>query len=259
MYVFECEDSLDGIFSGIYDAFDSHLGHNNIRLSSASTDNMELFCQYRTIISDPLKSHKVAKKLREAFGIEGFEMLCEAALSHSKSSLNIDKAEAVYKTVVLGLQPGVKASDILTHLAEPHICQVFTLSRRTHNEAHHLQGFLRFKELRNGLLLAEMHPENYVLPILAEHFSDRLPEEDFIIYDATFQKAALHRSKKNFIIADAESVNQEFMHDYSDDELEYQQLWRTFFDSIAIQARKDPSLQSNNIPKRFWKDTVELA
>ena len=42
-------------------------------------------------------------------------------------------------------------------------------------------------------------------------------------------------------------------------EKEYQKLWCGFFDSIAIEARKNPKLQSQNIPKRFWKDTVELA
>ena len=42
-------------------------------------------------------------------------------------------------------------------------------------------------------------------------------------------------------------------------EKEYQKLWCGFFDSVAIEARKNPKLQSQNIPKRFWKDTVELA
>jgi len=35
-------------------------------------------------------------------------------------------------------------------------------------------------------------------------------------------------------------------------------LWLAFFDSIAIEARTTPELQAQNIPKRFWKDAVEL-
>ena len=40
---------------------------------------------------------------------------------------------------------------------------------------------------------------------------------------------------------------------------DWQQLWKTFFDTIAIDARKNQKLQSQNIPKRFWADTIELA
>ena len=227
MYVFECEDSLEGIFTGIYEAYNSKLGHNNIRLCSAPDDNLELFCKYRTITPDSAKSQKVSHTLLERFGEDGYTMLCEAALSHTATPLSIDKAEAVYKTVVLGLHQGDNAAQILEHLSEPHVCQVFTLSRSTGNEAHHLLGFLRFAELENGLLFAEIHPKNYVLPILAEHFSDRLPMENFIIYDATSKRAALHKAGqnvtdpniKNFLIADASSINQEFIHNYSVQEL----------------------------------------
>ena len=34
MYVFLCEDSPEGIFTGVYDAWESRLGHNNISLRS---------------------------------------------------------------------------------------------------------------------------------------------------------------------------------------------------------------------------------
>lgn len=32
MYVFLCEDSPEGIFTGVYNAWESRLGHNNISL-----------------------------------------------------------------------------------------------------------------------------------------------------------------------------------------------------------------------------------
>ena len=34
MYVFICEDSLEGILTGVYDACASRLGHRNIRLAT---------------------------------------------------------------------------------------------------------------------------------------------------------------------------------------------------------------------------------
>ena len=42
MYVFICEDSLEGIFTGVYDACASRLGHRNIRLATGEPENYEL-------------------------------------------------------------------------------------------------------------------------------------------------------------------------------------------------------------------------
>ena len=41
--------------------------------------------------------------------------------------------------------------------------RLFTLSRATANEAHHLLGFLRFSELENGVLFSTIHPKNNAL------------------------------------------------------------------------------------------------
>ena len=47
MTVFECEDSSDGIFTGIYDAWASRLGHANVWLQLQGMHTLELFTQYR--------------------------------------------------------------------------------------------------------------------------------------------------------------------------------------------------------------------
>ena len=50
----------------------------------------------------------------------------------------------------------------------------------------------------------------------------------------------------------------ELTEDLSSDETRLKNLWLAFFETIAIEARKNPKLQIQNIPKRFWADTVEL-
>ncbi len=46
MYVFQCEDSIDGILTGIYDAWASRYGHKNIQLSSDQSGTLTLFSEY---------------------------------------------------------------------------------------------------------------------------------------------------------------------------------------------------------------------
>ena len=80
-----------------------------------------------------------------------------------------------------------------------------------------------------------------------------------MIYDETRQLAAVHRAGKNFMLVDASDLNQDISHNFSEEEQQFRDLWMTFFDSIAIKARTNPKLQSQNIPKRFWPDALELA
>ena len=44
MYIFICEDSLDGIFTGVYDAWASRYGHQNVALLAHEPENYMLFC-----------------------------------------------------------------------------------------------------------------------------------------------------------------------------------------------------------------------
>lgn len=259
MYIFICEDSIDGIFTGIYDAWASRYGHANIALTTHTPDNYSLFEEYITVHTDYEKSSKVARTLHDRMGEETYQELCQAALALEANSHkhSMDKAEAIYKTVVLALSLP-DAGKVLNYLAEPCVNRTFQLSRSTFNEAHHLLGFLRFQELENGILFAQIHPKNDVLPFLGEHFADRLPEENFMIYDATRNLAALHPKGKGFFITDTGELNQEMLKRLSPQELEYRRLWRAFFESIAIEARKNPKLQNQNLPKRFQKDIVEF-
>ena len=260
MHIFLCEDSIDGIFTGIYDAWASRYGHKNIKLSINEAITYELFSEYITVTPDSEKSEKVGRTIIARLGMEVYQDILQAVLAHDEKKKNEqpDKADCIYRTLLYGfsLPDGHR---ILQALGNPYIAIVFELSRSTGNEAHHLLGFLRFQELENGVLFSAIHPKNQVISVLAEHFADRLPQEHFMIYDATHQIAAIHKASSGYFLTDASNLNPDVITRLSPAEEEYQKLWCGFFDSIAIEARKNPKLQSQNIPKRFWKDTVELS
>ena len=58
MVVFVCEDSPEGIFTGVYDAWNSRLGHENVRLEVQGEYNYSLFSEYREVAVDRLKAQK---------------------------------------------------------------------------------------------------------------------------------------------------------------------------------------------------------
>ncbi len=261
MHVLICENSIDGIFSGIYRAYNSRHGHQNTQLTTADVlDTYDLFCEYEEVSVDYENSRKVAATLAARLGEETYANICYAISAYEtprEQRKYMSKAEAVYKTVVLALA-AKDGSRILEQLGNPYVSRVFQLWRSAFNEAHHLLGFLRFSELENGILFSRLHPKNDILAILADHFTDRLPMENFMIYDENRKIAAIHKSGCGYLLAEVPDADVRAMTRFSKEEREYRKLWLAFFESIAIDARKNPKLQSQNLPKRFWKDMVEL-
>lgn len=49
--VFQCEDSLTGILTGVYDGWASRLGHSHVRLAILDQGNMELFREYEEVMA----------------------------------------------------------------------------------------------------------------------------------------------------------------------------------------------------------------
>ncbi len=250
--IFQCEDSTDGIFSGVYDAWDSRLGHERVRLELKDGMNYELFAEYQKVEVNPEKAEKVARTLKSRLGMEDYAHIYQASLSKEK-----DKADRIYRTIVLGIS-GKRKGSIMNRLQQPDISRVFELSRATGNEAHRYIQFIRFKELKNGVLFTEIKPENQVLPLIGEHFSDRFPGEHFLIYDMTHQMFLMHEAWKTWVLVEGEEINREESRSFSEREEEIQKLWRGFFKSIAIEERKNLKLQQQFLPLKFRPYMTEI-
>ena len=106
MTIFWCEDSLDGILTGIYDAWDSRLGHGNVKLKTDEQDTLELFCNYRQVKTDAVKAEKVLRTIRGRLGEEAFEAVCYAAActdSRRADASRMRGSVPSVKTIFLGL------------------------------------------------------------------------------------------------------------------------------------------------------------
>lgn len=250
--IFQCENSIDGIFTAIYQAWDSGYGHANVKIEEQSEDNnysnIELFSEYIIVNTDFEQALKVSRSIKAKISIEAYEIVCRVALSNYQG-----KGDLIYRFLILGFHMG---SSIVGHLSNDVVNYMIKLNRFVSGETHHLLGFIRFSEQENGILTSIIHPKNSVLSLITPHFVDRLPEERFVIFDNNRNKCSLHLPGKPWIIAEIPSKD---IADYSyivDDE--YEILWKKFFDNIAIKERINPKLQRNNLPIRFRKDMTEF-
>ena len=130
------------------------------------------------------------------------------------------------------------------------------IAKYVSNENHKLKGFLRFQELENHILYAEISPTNNVLELLSIHFMKRLKNEYWIIKDVGRNTYSFYDKQKYYIIAD-ENINLKTL-GAIEKEKEVENLWVTFFNTIGIKERKNNRCQMNFMPKKYWKYIIEM-
>lgn len=251
-YYLICEDSLEGIFTGIYDAYLKKKPHEQMHICLGEDENYRLFATYETCPPDEKKAASVARTVIRQFGEEVYLTICRALASEKP-----DKGEAVYKTVAAGLAMKDKR-DLMGSLQNPHIHRVFELARFTANEAHYHVEFLRFKELENGILYAVIGPKNNVITFITPHFADRLPLENFVIYDEIRNIYAMHPARGDWYLVSGKEDIQRMEHAFSKGEGKYSELFTCFFHTIPIKERENYELSRNMLPLRYRRYMTEF-
>lgn len=251
-FIYQCEDSLEGIFTAIYNIYENR--HNLPDTCICLEEEYRLFAEYITVKTDAEKALKVMRTAKERFGEADFYDICLALVSPDSQ-----KAQSVYKTIAYGLEAKPAKGHLFDHLTDDHVLRTFKLALSASRELSHLQGFVRFRELENGILYAVISPKNNIITGLMEHFSDRLPSENFAIFDEKRKIYGIHPYRQQWFLATGEELEARFRNvEVSAAEEKYAELFRHFCKTIAIGERKNLKLQRNMLPLRFREFMTEF-
>ncbi len=253
--IYQCEDTVNGILSAVYDAGLSGYGHQYIKiqpLTKGQAENLELFSEYIFVKTDTQKAEKVISAVRHKISEQAY-----IDMMYAIASCQEDRATAVYQFITYGFSIGAK---ICGALQLPCVERVFEIKRSVQNEEHFFIEFLRFQEVQKNppLLAAVIEPKHRIIPMVTEHFADRFMEEWFIIYDKTHREASFHYADGGWdmhILNEEEAVKLE---ELTEQQEEYQDLWKFFFNNIAIAERTNKTLQRNLMPLRLRKHVTEF-
>ncbi len=248
LIVYVCRPEFESILCGVYDAWMSRLDSEHVRLElEGEGDGPELFCQYRRVKESREKADRtfaaVGRLSRKAA-----QWIYQAALSDDPG-----RADAIYRFLVQAFRLGPGITD---RLQLPEADRMFRLCRQVSRESHHIIEFIRFSQTAEGILLSRIAPKGDLLTLISPHFADRLPEEGWIIYDEGRRKASVHRPGGPWALVrhpleEASGENRRMELNASTDEMVYADLWRTFYDAVAIRERENPKCQNTHLPLRF--------
>lgn len=250
-YVIQCEDSLEGMFTAIYEAFvikketcDSWGEH--IRISIGDGGNYSLFTDDITVDTDREKAGKVIDTIQKKVGFRAYYSIF-AALCHFDS----ERATVCFRYLIRAFRVGARIEE---YLSDPYVMRVMEYSRKASNEVDKLKGFLRFRDM-GKFLYAQTEPKVNALPLMISHFEDRYPNEHFVIYDERRRLAAIHQAYHASVFM----YDEAFHLDLSKSRDEFEVLWKQYFQTMEIRPRHNERCQNNLCPKWYRSTMIEFA
>ena len=221
----------------------------NVSIHPGENYNPTFFSEYKKTETDLEKANKVSSSMRIKISIRVYMMVYKACMHYDK-----DRANAVFAFLKKAYKEGPK---ILQMLGDPDVMRVMELSRKVSNETHLFKGVVRFDELRGGVLFGRIEPKCDVLLLLSHHFEERFPNEKFILYDKTRNKAVVHPAGKESVQVLDTNIEEQIKEMTKEDE--YNELWRIFFENIGIDARYNPKCQRTLLPLWYRKNMTEFS
>jgi probable DNA metabolism protein len=235
---------FDGSFDGLMTlVFDTYLFRDNIDAVSES-NGVDSLLPTQYFPANPDKARRIKAYIKKKLG-EDFAFMARTAYLSNRET----RFRSIVKTIHLSCSMGKAVLDLL----DDEILNFIACQREVKWESHRFMGILRFKQMHDDSMLAVFAPRHNVLTLVLPHFADRFPDQHLLLYDEQRHIAGLSgKGKLRFVeverIAPQESLQ----------EAELQNLWRVFFDKLAIRERFNPRLQQQHLPKYTWKNLTEM-
>lgn len=195
-----------------------------------------------------------------------------------------DTMEGIFTAVYDGWRWGNRGVSVGIAVREPDYPELFTENLEIISDS--VKAFKVARTIKNRLggqvyeavcyAAASVHPEKgtaifyllrralekgridtRVLELLAPHFSDRFPNENWMIYDKKRQKVLAHEQGGECTVYIQAVLNTQETDPVQSDE--YENLWKAFCSHITIPERKNPGLQRQFVPLKFRSNMPEFS
>jgi len=250
MKVYSCDRDWESMLTCIYEAWASGAGHQNIRLEIEPLDQISLFDEYIHVDRDEEKAIKVIDAINKKISPWVY-----SELAYSSMACEEDVLDNIYRVLILGFAYG---SEVLNMVQFKDIMRHNEIRKRVGSEAHKFREFLRFHEVRKSLYVAHIEPKSWLVAALGPSFEDRMPSEHWMIIDDVHRQAVVHPKNEHFYITNLTEQEYEILIQTERENDEYTDLWKVFFETIAIEERANEKCQTNLMPKWVRKHSVEF-
>lgn len=245
----------DGSFEGLLTTIAIALAYREdvAGIAAQTPSQSGLFCQEVKVETDAARASRLMTDLSRRFSLEIALDVSYCFLSEVEGFENL-----IFRYIRLLL---AKGGAIAGNAADPVVFQVQRLRSKVAYEAHRFQGFLRFRKMSDGIFYGPINPDHNIVQLLAPHFKARFADQRFLIHDVKRGNGIYYNGSRCLFLSQVmipEKVVATDVEGYlANDETTYQQLWKTYFQNIAIAERQSKKRQRQCLPARYWRYLVE--
>ena len=245
-YVYD--GSTEGLLSAVFLTYANHENPQDIIREGAFQLRLDQSAVY--IETNTQHAERVRKGVIRKSNQKAWEIILDASLSDEPQT-----GTAIYRLIRLIMsRPAKQNAYLRNELTDPIVGPVLKLHHAVRNERHFMQELLRFEHFDNDLWFAKCNPNANVVPLLIDWFSARFNTQRFVIYDEVHHIAGIYDGE-SWVLAETRELD---LPAHSNDEAVMQSAWKRFYDAVTIPARYHPELRRQHMPKRFWKNILEV-
>ena len=205
------------------------------------------------MITQTDKSNRVWKSLEKKLAANTLNMLTHVWLSEVEQS-----DELLFRYIRKTID---SKYSIEMNFADDDVLKVRNVAMKVSHERNRMIELVRFQKAADDLFFAPISPDYNCLPLTIDHFRDRFADQKWIVYDTkrnygyyydlhTVTEMTLDTTE----LLPGGKLNESMM---AEDEKQFQQLWKAYFNSMTIKERINPKLHRQHLPKRYWKYLTE--
>ncbi|RZJ74740.1 MAG: DNA metabolism protein [Flavobacterium sp.] len=249
MVIYVFDGSFEGLLTAVFDFYDQKPGEVQLvwdRLHQPTMLEESVF-----IDNDEEKAKRVWTGLCKKMGKDWQQIFYKTHLSEDAQTFQDLFNLARY---IFDNPAGAEKN-----FGNPYVMAISKMERKISRERHRMKAFIRFQKTADGMYYCPIEPDFNVLPLVATFFKNRYADQQWIIYDVkrkyglyydlhkvteiTYEFVANIDTKKTVLPAELLDTKEELA----------SLLWKDYFNSVNIPARKNMKLHIQHVPKRYWK------
>lgn len=240
-----------GYLTGIFECFERK--ERDAAPVLATDGAVDLFGNGRTVISDPAKARRALAGLEKKLGKEKAARFFCNFLSEDRAAW-----QAGYR---VAQQVFTAGAAVLENFGDRDVLYFSQTLKKVSRERHRMKAFVRFAKSADGLYVATIEPDFNVLPLVVPFFRNRYADQQWLIYDAKrnygmhYDGQAVTEVQLDNAADEAQAQTLSIALDERNEQFE--RLWKRYFKSTNIEARRNLKLHLQHVPKRYWKYLIE--
>lgn len=240
------DSTFDGFLSVVFEIYRQRLSVGDIQPDRVEGAAGDLFMHPFRIETSMEAAARIRRAIVNAASDDVLKLL-ETAYKSEEAGVEM-KMLMYLRKLFSGVDPNYGKN-----VATEEMLPLYKIAQSVRHEAGNMLGMVRFSRTDDGIYFAEIEPKYDILGMMIPHFRGRFANERWAIYDSQRKYGAFYDGGKvvEIVVPNLDALKEASPADA------FTQMWKDYYNAIAIAERENPRLLRRCLPVRYWKHLPE--